>query len=63
MKGVKNTKNIASKDLKFQQKKNYTGIGSIKGKHQNKKKWLLANGMDEIKIVDSFNQQFTFTCS
>lgn len=30
MKGVKNTKNIASEDLKSQQKKNNTGIGNIK---------------------------------
>lgn len=56
MKGVKNTKNIVSKDLKSQQKKNYTGIGNMKEKHWNRKKWLLANGMVEIKIVDSFNQ-------
>lgn len=56
MKGVKNTKNIASEDLKSQQKKNNTGIGNIKENQWNKKKWLLANGMVEIKIADSFNQ-------
>lgn len=56
--GVKNTKNMASKDLKSQWKKNNTGIGNTEEKHWNKKKWLLANGMVEIKIVDidSFNQ-------